>query len=297
MKGRIVKGIGLISTCALVISSTVYADLLTVPQDNDNPENSSGGTSQIVRSVDELDEATQANVKPIGVINSSVPYSEIPTSAMKGTFGYDQDDDGIDECTINTYEFQNYLNNVYTNLSQEIDTNNSEIQNALDSSVTDIREHLNYLSGTLIQNDSILEDKINALSANTDEQIEELKKSVSEGKSAIASALTEKGVSTNADDTFDTMIDNISTMGQLQFDKGKSAATNRFRITVGANTYLTYASGNAHESVNAYGYLYVTIDGDGNITVDSHSYGRNKYKDHNIEGLEVSITSMGVSKL
>ena len=65
---------------------------------------------------------------------------------------------------------------MYTNLSQEIDTNNSEIQNALDSSVTDIREHLNYLSGTLIQNDSILEDKINALSANTDEQIEELKK-------------------------------------------------------------------------------------------------------------------------
>ena len=39
--------------------------------------------------------------------------------------------------------------------------------------------------------------------------INEVKKSVSDGKSKVASAITEKGVSTEATDTFDTMAKNI----------------------------------------------------------------------------------------
>ena len=38
---------------------------------------------------------------------------------------------------------------------------------------------------------------------------EELKKSVSDGKSKVASAITDKGVATEATDTFDTMTENI----------------------------------------------------------------------------------------
>lgn len=40
--------------------------------------------------------------------------------------------------------------------------------------------------------------------------MESLKKSVSDGKSAIASAITEKGVSTESDATFETLANNIS---------------------------------------------------------------------------------------
>lgn len=186
MKWSKIRGIALVSACALVISSTVYADLLNIPSDPDTPvvmsdgntTTTNSGSNEITRTVDELAEATRANVKPIGVINGTTkstpegevnvePYSEIPTSAMMGTFEYDQDDDGVAETRVNTYEFQNYLNKVYSNLSQEIDTNNSEIQTALDSSVTDIREHLNYLSGVLIDNDNVLADKISYTQDNS----------------------------------------------------------------------------------------------------------------------------------
>ena len=42
---------------------------------------------------------------------------------------------------------------------------------------------------------------------------EELKKSVSDGKSKVASAITEKGVATEATDTFDVMAENV---GKIQ---------------------------------------------------------------------------------
>lgn len=44
-------------------------------------------------------------------------------------------------------------------------------------------------------------------------EMEEVKKSVSDGKSKVASAITEKGVSTEATDTFDTMAENV---GKIQ---------------------------------------------------------------------------------
>ena len=43
--------------------------------------------------------------------------------------------------------------------------------------------------------------------------INEVKKSVSDGKSKVASAITDKGINTEATDTFDTMAENI---GKIQ---------------------------------------------------------------------------------
>ena len=53
--------------------------------------------------------------------------------------------------------------------------------------------------------------------ARLNNEVTEVKKSVSDGKSKVASAITEKGVSTEATDTFDTMAENI---GQIQSDSG-----------------------------------------------------------------------------
>ena len=41
------------------------------------------------------------------------------------------------------------------------------------------------------------------------EELDELKKSVSNGKTLVASAITEQGVATSSDDSFQTMADNI----------------------------------------------------------------------------------------
>ena len=69
----------------------------------------------------------------------------------------------------------------------------------------------------------------------------DIKKSVSDGKSKVASAITEKGVSTEATDTFDVMADNI---GQIEsgtsFDR-VIISLDRFMIntsTIGCNVYL-----------------------------------------------------------
>ena len=69
----------------------------------------------------------------------------------------------------------------------------------------------------------------------------DIKKSVSDGKSKVASAITEKGVSTEATDTFDVMAENI---GQIEsgtsFDR-VIVSLDRFMINtsaIGCNVYL-----------------------------------------------------------
>ena len=74
-----------------------------------------------------------------------------------------------------------------------------------------------------------------------DTELIDIKKSVSDGKSKVASAITEKGVSTEATDTFDIMADNI---GQIEsgtsFDR-VIVSLDRFMINtsaLGCNVYL-----------------------------------------------------------
>lgn len=56
-------------------------------------------------------------------------------------------------------------------------------------------------------------DKIDKSIKKISDEITEVKKSVSDGKSKVASAITGKGVDTEATDTFDTMAENI---GKIQ---------------------------------------------------------------------------------
>ena len=67
----------------------------------------------------------------------------------------------------------------------------------------------------------------------------ETKKSVSDGKSSIASAITAKGVTTAADATFATMANNIRKLGAKIGSSIHSGATTS-SLTIPANTGSTY---------------------------------------------------------
>ena len=56
-------------------------------------------------------------------------------------------------------------------------------------------------------------DKIDRSIKTISDEVAEVKKSVSDGKSKVASAITEKGVATEATDTFDVMAENV---GKIQ---------------------------------------------------------------------------------
>lgn len=56
-------------------------------------------------------------------------------------------------------------------------------------------------------------DKIDKSIKTISDEVAEVKKSVSDGKSKVASAITDKGVATEATDTFDVIADNI---GKIQ---------------------------------------------------------------------------------
>ena len=59
----------------------------------------------------------------------------------------------------------------------------------------------------------------------TDAELNELKKSVSDGKTAVAGAITDKGITTATDATFATMADNISQISTLAVDTAYATAT------------------------------------------------------------------------
>lgn len=60
--------------------------------------------------------------------------------------------------------------------------------------------------------------------SEVDGEMSSLKKSVSDGKKKVADAITEQGVSTAADATFDTFATNIREIGTNQFESGKESA-------------------------------------------------------------------------
>ena len=67
--------------------------------------------------------------------------------------------------------------------------------------------------GKIILNNVGVFDKLGKLAYNSD--LESLKSSVSNGKSLIASAITDKGVSTASDATFQTMANNIGSIASV----------------------------------------------------------------------------------
>ncbi len=70
-------------------------------------------------------------------------------------------------------------------------------------------------------------------------RLDEVFQFVSEGKALIASAITDKGVDTAADATFQTMADNIAAMAEKQYNDGKKASLLK-KVKLGSSLDTTY---------------------------------------------------------
>lgn len=123
----------------------------------------------------------------------------------------------------------------------------------------------------------------------TKEAVNNCFQSVSDGKSKIASAITDKGVKTASDATFDTMASNIK------------------KISTGYNKiyykFQDYGDGNQYTAVDAYD-LNVTIEQDGKIkTIHKQTYGTIEAQTFTINGKssdlnkEISVKKGDVVKI
>ena len=86
-------------------------------------------------------------------------------------------------------------------------------------------------------------------------EIAELKKSVSDGKRTVATAITDKGVTTATDASFKVMSDNVRLMAGYQFGQGVIAADNR--VNTGSTNYKS--GYNAGYSKGKADYKVVTV--------------------------------------
>lgn len=80
-------------------------------------------------------------------------------------------------------------------------------------------------------------DKIDKSIKTISDEVAEIKKSVSDGKSKVASAITDKGVATEATDTFDTIAGNI---GKIQTGTSNTQVLPTTYIKANQLTKLTH---------------------------------------------------------
>lgn len=105
-----------------------------------------------------------------------------------------------------------------------------------------------------------INDKVEEINGNLtklDSDLIETKKSVSDGKSLIASAITDQGVTTKADATFDTMATNIKNLGAKVGSAIHSGATTS-SLTIPANTGSTYIVSIATADSSAYSGIAIS---------------------------------------
>lgn len=76
-------------------------------------------------------------------------------------------------------------------------------------------------------------------------EITELKKSVSDGKTLVAAAITEKGVATEGTDSFATMAENISNIQVGGANKGILSAKSTATTNINDNGFTTEVTNNA----------------------------------------------------
>lgn len=87
---------------------------------------------------------------------------------------------------------------------------------------------------------------------NVQEAIDGLKKSVSNGKSTVASAITTKGVTTASDATFDTMATNIKNIPNANSDT--YTPTSRAILDMGVANKIRYVNTNSVPNTNSATY-------------------------------------------
>ena len=96
------------------------------------------------------------------------------------------------------------------NVKADLDVITLDEYNALSEVEKKKRDYLIYSEEDTSIDEALDENSVNPVQNKViAKEINELKKSVSDGKSKVASAITEKGVATEATDTFDTMAENI----------------------------------------------------------------------------------------
>lgn len=118
------------------------------------------------------------------------------------------------------------------------------------------------ISGAVIENNSITLDK---LSADITTELDEIKKSASDGKALVAGAITDKGIETAADATFETMANNINSIITLDSVPSLEAA----EITPGTGDQII-SSGNYLKGDQ-------TIKGDANLVAANIAKGKSVF--------------------
>ena len=120
---------------------------------------------------------------------------------------------------------------------------------------------------------STLDDTV----SNINREITATKKSVSDGKSAVASAITAQGVTTAADATFNVMAANIDTMATNKYNAGIMAADARTNVN-SANYKAGYDAGVTAGSSGKYTLTQETKE----ITYIQNANGNNNYGSESI---------------
>ena len=111
--------------------------------------------------------------------------------------------------TEKAQEITDKLDNLDTSVLEELITTTST---AIGDKIDECCESMNTITGTILSQVQQNETSITALSGNVStlsSGVDELKKSVSDSKTALAAAITEKGIETAADAAFNLMVKNI----------------------------------------------------------------------------------------
>lgn len=182
---------------------------------------------------------------------------------------------GQESTDKNLSDYKNETNTSLTVLQNEQTTTNknlSDYQDITDADITNIYSIINNLQTAQNTNETDLTEIKNKLKG-LDDQMTQVFTSVSSGKASVASALTDKGVTTDAVATFNTMRDNIKSIGSEANAISPSILTG-YTAYVG-NKYITGSMANqgavtaALNCGQSYSILSGYHNGSGKITANS----------------------------
>lgn len=182
---------------------------------------------------------------------------------------------GQESTDKNLSDYKNETNTSLTDLQNEQTATNknlSDYQDITDADITNIYSIINNLQTTQNTNETDLTEIKNKLKS-LDDQMTQVFTSVSSGKASLASALTGKGVTTDAVATFNTLTDNIKGIGASANAVSPSLLTG-YTAYVG-NKYITGSMANqgAVTAVLNCGQIYSIPsgyhNGSGKITANS----------------------------
>ena len=141
------------------------------------------------------------------------------------------------------------------------------------------------------QIDNIDIPKVDLSNCATKEELNEVKQSVSNGKELLASAITDKGVNTSKDDTFQTMANNIRQIttgtggGETPIENPYyveyRVIPSDYALNDGYNTSYKYGLPQVYSSSNNYTFEYDKVEielNDGTITDDLSTKTKDIYK-------------------